>query len=56
LDNKVTWLNNKLTNTAKNLEDYKTLTIQILKATKTIDQAEAMDIKVWDYCHITGKF
>src|SRR5215471_3049922 len=56
LDNKVIWLNNKLKNTAKNSEDYKALTTQILKATKTIDQAEAMDIKVWDHCHITGKF
>ncbi|GBC08751.1 hypothetical protein RclHR1_08350021 [Rhizophagus clarus] len=56
LKNKASWLNNKLENTPKNLEDYKALTTQILKVTKAIDQAEAMDIKVWDYCYITGKF
>ncbi|PKK57804.1 hypothetical protein RhiirC2_720982, partial [Rhizophagus irregularis] len=56
LENKASWLNNKLENTPKNLEDYKALTMQILKVTKAIDQAEAMDIKVWDHCHITGKF
>ena len=56
LENKASWLNNKLENTPKNSEDYKALTTQILKLTKAIDQAEAMDIKVWDHCHITGKF
>ncbi|PKB96142.1 hypothetical protein RhiirA5_435370, partial [Rhizophagus irregularis] len=54
LENKVSWLNNKLENTPKNSEDYKALTTQILKVTKAIDQAEAMDFKVWDHCHITG--
>ncbi|CAG8595582.1 9297_t:CDS:2, partial [Cetraspora pellucida] len=56
LENKASWLNNKLENTPKNSEDYKALTTQILKVTKAIDQAEAMDIKVWDHCHITGEF
>ena len=46
LENKASWLNNKLENTPKNLEDYKALITQILKVTKAIDQAEAMDIKV----------
>ena len=56
LENKASWLNNKLKNTAKNSEDYKTLTKQIDKITKDINQAKSMDIKVWDHCHITGKF
>ena len=59
LENKASWLNSKLENTPKNCasaENYKALTTQILKVTKAIDQAEAMDIKVWDHCHITGKF
>ncbi|CAG8449308.1 3563_t:CDS:2 [Cetraspora pellucida] len=39
-----------------NSEDYKTLTKQIDKITKDINQEKSMDIKVWDHCHITGKF
>src|SRR5260364_461619 len=39
LENKALWLNNKLKNTAMNLEDYKTLTKQIVKITKDINQA-----------------
>ncbi|CAG8850540.1 29776_t:CDS:1, partial [Gigaspora margarita] len=39
LENKASWLNNKLKNTAINSEDYKTLTKQILKITKDINQA-----------------
>ena len=53
LENKASWLNNKLENTPKNSEDYKALTTQILKVTKVIDQGEAMDIKVWDHYYIT---
>ncbi|CAG8853356.1 43418_t:CDS:1, partial [Gigaspora margarita] len=39
LENKALWLNNKLENTAMNSEDYKTLTKQIIKITKDINQA-----------------
>ncbi|CAG8845877.1 23204_t:CDS:1, partial [Racocetra persica] len=37
LENKASWLNNKLENTTINSEDYKTLTKQILKITKDIN-------------------
>ncbi|RIA92846.1 hypothetical protein C1645_820151 [Glomus cerebriforme] len=47
---------NKSEKTAKNLKNYKALTIQILKVAKTINQAEAINDKVWDHCHITAIF
>ncbi|CAG8502763.1 22496_t:CDS:2 [Cetraspora pellucida] len=56
LENKALWLNNKLKNTSINSEDYKTLTKQIDKITKDINQKKSMDIKVWDHCHITGVY
>ena len=56
LENKISWLNKKLEDTLENSEDYKTLRKQIDKITKDINKAKSMDIKVWDHCHITGKF
>ncbi|CAG8727741.1 20154_t:CDS:10, partial [Cetraspora pellucida] len=45
LENKASWLNNKLKNTSINSEDYKTLTKQIDKITKDINQEKFIDIK-----------
>ncbi|CAG8731227.1 4503_t:CDS:1, partial [Ambispora leptoticha] len=56
LENKISWLNKKLEDTLENSEDYKTLRKQIDKITKDINKAKSMNIKVWDHCHITGKF
>ncbi|CAG8492072.1 6627_t:CDS:2 [Scutellospora calospora] len=45
LENKASWLNNKLKNTSINSEDYKTLIKQIDKITKDINQEKSIDIK-----------
>jgi hypothetical protein len=37
-------------------KDYKSLKIAISKAQAELAREEARDKKVWDYCHITGKF
>jgi hypothetical protein len=40
----------------KNPEDYKSLKLTISKAQAELAREEARDKKVWDHCHITGKF
>ena len=56
LENKCALLDNKLKNTNKDSADYKALTTQISKILKEIDRLKDIVNKVWDHCHITGKF
>jgi len=46
----------ELLKAVKNPEDYKSLKIAISKAQAELAREEARDKKVWDHCHITGKF
>jgi hypothetical protein len=56
LENQSTWLTRKLEKTVKDSEECKSLKTAIIKVAKQIDQAETMDDKVWEHCHITGEF
>jgi len=58
LEKKIWVINEKLKNSAKdgNIDEHKSLVTLILKTTKEIENLESMDDKVWDHCHITGKY
>jgi hypothetical protein len=58
LEKKIWVINEKLKNSAKdsNSDEHKSLVTLILKTTKEIENLESMDEKVWDHCHITGKY
>ena len=58
MERKIGSINKKLENSAKNgkSDEHKSLVTMLLKTTKEIETLESMDDKVWDQCHITGKF
>ncbi|GBB86911.1 hypothetical protein RclHR1_13360008 [Rhizophagus clarus] len=56
LEDKITYLKEKLKNFKKESAEYNAIQTTIDKATKAIDSEKAKTNKVWDYCHITGKF
>ncbi|PKK55674.1 hypothetical protein RhiirC2_722327 [Rhizophagus irregularis] len=58
LEKKIWVINEKLKNSAKdgNSDEHKSLVTLILKTTKEIKNLESMDDKVWDHCHMTGKY
>ncbi|GBB90325.1 hypothetical protein RclHR1_17230006 [Rhizophagus clarus] len=56
LEDKITYLKENLKNFKKELAEYNDIQTTIDKATKAIDSEKAKANKVWDHCHITGKF
>ena len=56
LETKITCLKKKLETFKKATAEYNGIQITIEKATKAIASEKAKANKVWDHCHITGKF
>ena len=56
LEDKITYLKEKLKNFKKESAEYNGIQTTIDKATKAIASEKAKANKVWDHCHITGKF
>src|SRR5277367_5938269 len=56
LEGKITYLKEKLKSFKKEAAEYNGIQITIEKATKAIASEKAKANKVWDHCHITGKF
>ena len=56
LEDKITYLKEKLKNFKKESAEYNDIQTTIDKATKAIASEKAKANKVWDHCHITGKF
>src|SRR5204863_3528012 len=56
LENKIVSLKEKLKKFDKKSAEYNGIQTTIEKATKAIASEKAKANKVWDHCHITGKF
>ncbi|CAJ0841305.1 19684_t:CDS:2 [Entrophospora sp. SA101] len=56
LENKCKLLNNKIEELYKKKEDTSTLVFEVEKIDENIKAERRKGIKVWDHCHITGKF
>ena len=56
LENKIVSLKEKLEKFDKKSAEYNGIQITIVKVIKAIVSEKAKANKVWDHCHITGKF
>jgi hypothetical protein len=59
LERKKDFINGKIKKYAtegRNADEHKSLVTTLLKIVKNIKRLETMNNKVWDHCHITGKF
>ena len=56
LDRNKDYINTKIKKGVKDTEKLKSLTTSLLKIMKEIDILETRNNKVWNHCHIIGKF